>query len=355
MSINFSIERWVETKETYRKWWAGELNRPLVGYCLDEVDFGGPEPELSSQNFLPAYDFAVSAEEIVDRWDYDLSRRIYVGDMFPSAWPNFGAGVVAAFLGAELSYNSDGDTVWFHPNREYDITTTKFEYDGDNIWLSRIKDIYKAAVKKWDGRVQLGMTDLGGVMDILSVFFSSQELLLHLYDHPKHVERLVWNIHELWWKYYDELNEIIKPVNPGYTSWDGIFSEQPYYMIQSDFSYMIGPDMFKTFVLPELVASFEKLDNSFYHLDGTGQLPHLDMLLEIESLGGIQWVSGAGNSQQAKDWMDVYGKILKSGKKVQLLTGESMQQLDEYETKQPQLLCYAFDKKNHELADAFLQ
>ena len=36
------------------------------------------------------------AEQIVDRWEYYLSGQYYLGDAFPSVWPNFGAGVVAA-------------------------------------------------------------------------------------------------------------------------------------------------------------------------------------------------------------------------------------------------------------------
>ena len=29
-TINFSDERYDQVRDTYRKWWAGELNRPIV-------------------------------------------------------------------------------------------------------------------------------------------------------------------------------------------------------------------------------------------------------------------------------------------------------------------------------------
>ena len=51
---------------------------------------------------------------------------------------------------------------------------------------------------------------------------------------------------------------------------------------------MLGPEHFEEFVKPEIVASCNRLGNSFYHLDGVGQIRHLDSLLAIAELKGIQ-------------------------------------------------------------------
>ena len=66
--------------------------------------------------------------------------------------------------------------------------------------------------------------------------------------------------------------------------------------VESDrFRRMItGPEMFERFVLPDLAACCDRLDHAFYHLDGKGELPHLDLLLSIDGLRGIQWIPGAG-------------------------------------------------------------
>jgi hypothetical protein len=61
---------------------------------------------------------------------------------------------------------------------------------------------------------------------------------------------------------------------------------------------MISPQMFERFVLPDLLACCEFLDYAFYHLDGKGQLPHLNMLLALERLRGIQWVPGVVSRRQ---------------------------------------------------------
>jgi len=313
MPIDFDAERWDRVKQNTADWWDGKLGRPLVVLRQAGRDPGRPEPDLPAMKFAAAYDLAIPAEKIVDRWDYDLSRVNYFGDAFPCVWPNFGAGIVAAFLGARVEARPE--TVWFHAPRKCDIRDLHFEYDADNVWLNHIKAICRAAIDRWGGLVQVATTDLGGTLDILSSFLPSEQLLLDLYDHPDHVERLTWEIHELWHRYFLEISEILQPANPGYTAWDGTFCEEPFYMLQCDFCYMIGPEMFDRFVKGELAASCKRLARSFYHLDGPGQLPHLRSLLDIDELDGVQWIFGDGQPR-GEHWMDVYETICASGKRL---------------------------------------
>jgi 5-methyltetrahydrofolate--homocysteine methyltransferase len=315
MPIDFDANRWSKIKEDYFRWWKGELKRPIIHITLTGCKPGREEPEYPLKGFTSFYGKEVSAEKIIDSWDYALSSQKFIGDGFPSIWPNFGPGVAASFLGAELK--NGYDTVWFHPREESEIKELKFEYDPKNVWLNRIKEISKAAIQRWQGLVQVGMTDLGGNLDILSAFRPGEKLLLDLYDNPEDVKRLTLELHEFWWKYFDEINAVLRPVNPGYTAWTPIFSESPYYMLQCDFCYMIGPDMFDEFVKPELEATCKKLVNPFYHLDGIGQLPHLDSLLTIKELKGVQWVPGTGKPQ-CDSWPEIYRKIHKAGKLIQI-------------------------------------
>ena len=128
----------------------------------------------------------------------------------------------------------------------------------------------------------------------------------------------------LWWHAYRGIDQNLRACNRGYSAWTPIFSETPYYMLQSDFCYMIGPEMFDTFVRPELVASCRQLPHAFYHLDGVGELPHLDSLLAIPELKGIQWIPGDGRGGPMQ-WLDVYRRILDAGKLLQI-TGGSLQE-----------------------------
>jgi len=318
MAIHFNRDRWEKTKEDARRWWAGELERPLIQIRPWGADPGRPKPKLKDLGQLSFYDMSVPPEEIIDLCDYQLCGTRFLGDGFPSFLPNFGPGVVAAFMGARVE--TDAGTTWFNPVEECEITDLRFEYDPDNVWLKRVKDVCRAAIDRWEGTVQVSMTDLGGNLDVLSTFRPAEKLLLDLYDYPEEVKKRTWEAHEMWWRYFDEINGVLQPTNPGYSAWASIYSQVPYYMLQCDFAYMIGPDMFDEFVRPELAATCRRLGNSFYHLDGPGQLPHLDSVLSIPELNGVQWVPGAGVPDE-RHWPEVYRKIRDAGKLIQLFGG----------------------------------
>lgn len=317
MGIDFTNQRWERIKENSIAWWKGDLKRPLIQIAVPGHNPGRPAPPLPQHGFTAFYDLSVPAEDIVDRWDYDLSCLKFLGDAFPVVFPNFGPGVLAAFMGAMLEASPDVSTCWFRPIKQAQITDLELRLDIDNVWLRRIMDICRAASERWEGLVQVSMTDLGGNLDVVSSFRPGEELLLDLYDHPEDVKRVTWDAHEMWWRAFEQINQVISPPNPGYSAWAGVFSTEPHYMLQCDFCYMIGPDMFDEFVKPELTASCKRLTHGFYHLDGPGQLPHLDSLLTIPDLKGVQWIPGSG-APDYRYWPDVYRKIRAAGKRIQL-------------------------------------
>ena len=319
MHIDFDQSRWEQLRNTYRAWWAGQLERPLIPVVLPNRDPGRPEPEAPLLTQATCADLDIPADRLIDRIDYELSKNTYFGDAYPSFCLScFGPGIAGAFMGATLD-NRTG-SVWFFPPADMEIEDLHFQFDPDNIWFRRISDIYAAGMKRWQGQVLMGMADLGGSLDILSTFRPGEKLLLDLYDHPEEVKQALWEAHEAWHRYYDALNDVLQPLNPGYSNWSGIYSEAPGYMLQCDFCYMIGPGMFDEFVKPELAATCGRLPHAFYHLDGPGQIPHLESLLTIPELNGVQWVPGAGQPG-CGHWPEVYEKINAAGKLIQLIDG----------------------------------
>jgi 5-methyltetrahydrofolate--homocysteine methyltransferase len=316
MSIEFSPARWQAIQQAYSDWWTGRLSRPLLGVTLSGAPAGRPEPDLPSMAFTAGFGLDTPAEDIIDRVDYDLSCQRWHGDAFPTWWPNFGPGILAGFLGARVE--AAADTVWFHPPDHRELADLELSIDADNPWLGRVEQLCRLGSEQWNGKVQIGMTDLGGNLDVLATFRPGEQLLLDLYDDPQTVEQLTWRVHQLWREAFERLNASLQPTNPGYTAWTPIFSETPYYMLQCDLAYMISPEMFDRFVKPELTACCRLLDRPFYHLDGPGQLPHLDRLLEIPDLAGVQWVPGDGQPPP-REWVEVYRKIHAAGKRIHLL------------------------------------
>jgi len=313
MAVNFPKENWAKIEKDYTSWWRGELDRPLISVELTGVAPKMPKPEVGM------YDSGATSEEIVLDWMYYLSGIKYMGDAFPNIRPCLGAGVNAAYMGAKKII---GDaSIWFEAEKEMTPDELHLEYIPNEQWFCKTCEIYRIAAEMFDGDVCLEMTDICNGIDPVERFFSSEDFLMALYEYPEEVKRLVWECHELFFKYYDELTETMGKSNPGHTCWGPMFSKTPWYMIQSDFSCMVGPDMFEEFIFPELDACCKKLDNAFYHLDGPGALKHLDKILTIPELKGIQWIPGDGQPNE-KHWPEVYKKIRDAGKLIQIFCGE---------------------------------
>ena len=316
--IHFTSENWARTRETYDAWWEGALDRPLIKSVVRCFDPGRPAPKapfLSQEN---CHDFSYSPEEIVDAMDYELSQLAFMGDAFPIVnFDSFGPGVLAAFCGAKLD-NQSG-RVWFFPAKKLPIDKIHIHYDPENPWVQRIKAIYRAGLDRWEGNVLMGMPDLGGVMDVVATFRGSEELLMDLYDAPEEVHRLRQEAYAAWMEAYEDLSKVLAG-NPGHSDWDGLYSSKPSYVLQSDFCYMIGTPMFDEFVLPDIENACRELGRAIYHLDGIGELKHLDHLLEIPELNAVQWVYGDGQPS-ARHWIDVYQKIAAAGKGIHMIGG----------------------------------
>lgn len=326
MSIEFDQNRMEKARGDMRKWWNGELDRPLIQVHLEGRDPERPEPAIPKRILPMSYGLSVSPEQIVDRWDYDLSRLKFLGDAVPYARPLYGSSAMAVFINTR--FEVDKDTIWYFPWEEQDVTKIKIEYVSDNVWFQRIKEIYHAAIDRWQGSVQVGITNLGGIYDILTMIMPPEKVLTELYDHPEDMKRLTWEAYNVWWQYMEELNSIIQPVNRSYVDfWLPILCDEPAFTLQSDFCCMVGPGMFDEFIKPELAASCSRLGGSIFHLDGPDALRHLDSLLAIPELKGVQWIPGDGAPDVTK-WPEVHKKIQEAGKLNMLLGSNNMEDLD---------------------------
>lgn len=319
MPIHFDESRWEAIRKSYGDWWANCSQRPLVAVTLTGYDPGRPQPEAPILSQQTALDLSWTPDQLIDRMDYELSKKEFLGDAFPYVNMDcFGPGVLSAFLGATPD-NSTG-SIWFHPTEIRELSEMHFTYQPDNVWFNRVKDLYRAANRRWHGQVIMGMVDLGGILDVLAVFRGTDNLLLDLYDEPEEVKRLVKELHQLWIQYYSELCDILEECNQGYTDWTRIYSEKRAYVLQCDFSYMIGNGMFREFLLDDLKQFTEELENTIYHMDGPGELNHFDDLLAIPKLNAIQWVPGAGNPLQG-EWPEIYQRIYQAKKGTQIFDG----------------------------------
>jgi hypothetical protein len=316
LKLHFTEQDWERIEHDWTAWWAGELDRPMVMIEDLEPPRGVTLPE--APDFTSNLPPEMSADEVVDRYQAQLEAKHFYGDAWPKWWPNFGPGIMAGFLGAQV--HCAPDTVWFEagePAQAREIQDLHPAYDAGNFWWRRIQELTRVAVERWGNQVSVSITDLGGNLDILASLRTTEQLLLDLYDAPDEVARLTSEITRLWLRYYDELYAVIQKAGRGTTPWAAIWSPGRCYMLQSDFAYMISPRMFERFVLPDLAACCEALDHGFYHLDGKGEIPHLDMLLSLKRLRGIQWIPGDG-APPPEEWLPLLKRIRDGGKLCQV-------------------------------------
>lgn len=316
MGIHFDKTRMEKVIDSHELWWNKRLNRPLVKGTVLHAYAPSHTAEAPFPTQANSTDLSRTPEQVIDAWDANLSTQEYVADGYPYVnFDVFGPGVVAAFCGSKID-NSTG-RIWFMPVSD-DISQIHVQYDPENVWSRRIKALYKAGLERWNGSVIMGFPDLGGVLDILASLYGSENLLIALLDEPEEVHRLIGEIETAWNAAYDDFAQILAPQG-AYTDWNGILSRTPGYITQCDFAYMISPDMFREFALDTLRKDTEKLSNVIYHLDGIGELVHLDMLLGIEKLKAVQWVPGDGKPG-TMHWLDVYKRILNAGKQIMIKT-----------------------------------
>lgn len=315
MSINirFSESDWQRIEHDWSAWWAGELARPLVVIQGKVIPRGRPLPRI--HRFTSNFPLAMPADDVVDIAQAHLEATRFFGDAFPKWWVNFGPGIMAGFVGARV--HSVPETVWFEPARSAPIQDVALAYDPQNVWWRRVQDLTRCAAARWGNAVAVSHTDMGGNLDIVASLRTTEQLLFDVSDTPHEVERLARQVTQLWLRYYRELNEIVAPNGRGTTPWAAIWSRERCYMLQCDFAYMISPAMFERFVMPDLVACCDYLNHGFYHLDGKGQIPHLDLLLSINRLRGIQWVPGAG-APPPQRWLSLLKRIRDAGKLCQV-------------------------------------
>jgi 5-methyltetrahydrofolate--homocysteine methyltransferase len=316
INLHFTEKDWERVERDWKAWWAGELDRPMVIIPTMDIFFSASRDEYTKDFLLEK-----PVDEVLDYHQTHLESAHYYGDAWPKWIPYLGPGIVSAFLGGKAEPMREQRTVWFEADEPVPVEDLHFVYDATNIWWQRALNLTRAAIERWGDQVSVAHTDLGGILDILASFRTANQLLYDLYDIPDEVTRLTGEIRALWLRYYDELHDIIKKAGRGTTNWGPILSPGRTYMHQCDFCYMISPRMFEQFVLPDLAACFEQLDHAFYHLDGKGQIPHLDMLLSLESLAGIQWIPGAGQPGPSK-WLPLLKRIRDGGKLCQVFVNE---------------------------------
>lgn len=323
-----------EARQRWRAFWQHEImGRPCAAVRA---------PKAGVEH-VPAPPYMAEARQPPDLVAQQHCRHaeatFWGGEAIPFHDPTFGPDAFAAFLGAELRTSPDSaETSWAVPFVDCwdDILPLRLDLRGDTF--ARTIALVKAFAEVGKGRLLAGMLDLHSNMDALAAIRGLERLLMDLLDTPELVDRAMAEVRAFYRPVYEAIYEAGDMVCWGTIGWLPFYCEGRFATVQSDVICMLSPRQFRRWVLPALEEECAYLDHSILHLDGPGALVHLEDLLAIKDLDGIQWVPGAGNPPQ-HEWMDLLKRIQAAGKSLYLSADADLVRLYQRELR-PELVFY---------------
>jgi len=307
-----------ETNKRWEAFYAGDIiDRPIV--CVT-----APREGVSGGRGSNYYDRAHGdMDAIIDGAIQSARATYYGGESVPSFWISFGPDEAAVFTGAEFKWSKDsGDTNWSVPyvkdwEKEFPITLK----EDHPLWL-RMIEFYSRAAEKVAGKMLLTHIDLHTNMDLLSGIRGPQKLCEDLIDCPELIDRAMDDARAIFPKIWYTIAKAGKMDEHGYSH--GMYSMEGAATLQCDFCCMIGPEMFRRWVLPALEEEAEIVKHVVYHWDGPGALVHTDDLLASKGLHTMSYVPGTGYGGHS-EYIDLFKRVQKGGKAVQF--GGSMDEI----------------------------
>jgi len=292
-----------------------------------------PFPDLQLGPWLGGLENIDEADtHTIERWWKDpeenykrmltwFENTLFAGEALPITYINWGSMALAGILGSPAQFTRR--TVWYPPViQDWSDWNWSFNPANNPTWES-LSAILKMFIERADGRFLVGPPDLGNGADVLSLMRGMDRLPADLIDNPEKVKDSLAFISDIWIRLMEQVHQLTLSVNHsgGVIPWLGLWAPGRTGLIGCDISGVISPDMFRTFILPEIYKLANWCEFSIYHLDGPASMKNtLDILLEVEQIKAIQFSPGIGQAPSYSEaYIPQYRKILRKGKGLFLL------------------------------------
>lgn len=314
---------WNESRQRIIDWWDGK------GFIIGTwggVRLSRPHADLPQ----PAKPASLLQQWTDIPWRIEQSRRSaawtgYPLETLPVADPWFGPGSMAMYLGCEPGWQEE--TAWYHSCISDPDTLPPIRLDKSNPWWRTQLELIRGMVQVAGDDYFIGMPDMVENWDVLASMRDAQTLLMDMIERPDWVKQRIDEVTDAFFNAYDGIYDLLKHQD-GVCNWFRTWAPGKVAKVQCDGSSMFSPEMFREFVVPALKRQCQWLDYSLYHLDGSQCICHLDALLEIEALDAIEWTPDPKvPSGGSPHWYEMYRRILKAGKRVQVL-GATPEQIE---------------------------
>lgn len=301
--------------EAARRWeafYAGELvDRPVV--CVTAPREGREQPP-PQWRYRPRVFGELDA--VIDHALMTAEATVFAGEAIPTFALSFGPDEVGCFCGAELTWEDEsGDTNWARPfvtDWEKDLP---LRLQPKNPLWQRMLRFHRLAAERLKGKMVLSPLDLHTNMDLLMSVRGSEKLCMDLIDCPELIDRAMADARQVFRDVWEGISEAGRMRDNGYCHL--VYSKEGAAFLQCDFSCMIGPDMFRRWVLPALEEEAEIVKHCVYHWDGPGALVHEPDLVASKGLHTLSYVPGAGRGAHI-EYLDLFKRVQAGGKAVQV-------------------------------------
>ena len=305
-----------QSRQRVEAWWNHEIvDRAVIQVTAPKRPSPEPRAEASPEPDQAALRrYFTDPETVIPRLQANLARTYFGGEAFPVIFPVSISmvAILGNYLGCPMRFVNERTTWSDHILDDWE-TRPPYRCDLDNEYWRISEALLTTAVERSDG-YYVGVPDLNGPTEMLSRLRSPGKLALDFYDRPHYLKPALAEINQAWYGYWQACTEIAGRLG-GHFHWMGVWSDLPSTDLQSDFSCMISPEMFDEYFLPFIDEQTTMVERTIYHLDGPGAVRHLDSLLGLPHLDGIQWVPGAG-AKPAVEWLPLLRKIQEAGKLV---------------------------------------
>lgn len=308
-------EDWDETREAFKAWWERSLDRPLLQiFAPKGSDWKETIDSWAFLRYYPNVDMAIST--LLSQF-----REVsFLGEAYPNAWINLGPGFLSACLGADVKFNPEINTAWFEGRMSLE-DIRKVEFDAQNEWWRYLAECTRIALERFCKKAIVALTDLLDPITILGLLRGNfpTNMIKDVFLSWNSMVKALEKIQEIWFQSYEENCRLIDDPENGFSTWAGLWSDKRYCVLQCDTIVYLSPKLFDHLVYPYIVEACQSIERTIWHLDGPLELKHLEKLLDINELDGIQWVPGAGNPDGGEDvWLPLYRKIQAKGKLLQI-------------------------------------
>lgn len=214
------------------------------------------------------------------------------GHLFLSLGPD----ELAAFCGAEIGWSeAHPDTNWSIPCVEEWRDFLPLAIREDTAYWKRSIELYTAAADMLPTGWRLSMPDLHSNIDLLAALRDPLRLCLDLVDMPDIIDLL-----------FEQTVEIVKTIHDRLSRAAGLATLPA--TLQSDFCCLLGPEMFRRWIMPTLEAEAAIVGDSVFHWDGPEAVKHLPDLCSITGIYAVSYVPGAGHGSHV-DYIDLYREV----------------------------------------------